>query len=124
MVTAQSEERDTHEEEVYLTVFWNSEENSDFWFYKLQRLTSTRKSWNKTHGFPCIQPDGGSWVPAYQMHRRMYAGNPNALYTKMNYNEYTSPQKKHTPDPTAYKRLKETHDPCSSLVPVGITNRD
>ena len=37
--------------------------------------------------------------------------------------QLTSPQKKHTPDPTAHKRLKETHDPCASLVPVGNTNR-
>jgi hypothetical protein len=33
--------------------------------------------------------------------------------------QLTIPQKKHTPDPTAHKRLKETHDPCASLVPVG-----
>jgi hypothetical protein len=38
--------------------------------------------------------------------------------------QLTSPQNKHTPDPTAHKRLKETHDPCDSLVPVGVTNRD
>ena len=38
--------------------------------------------------------------------------------------QLTSPQKKHTPDPTAHKRLKETHDPCASLVPAGNTNRD
>ena len=38
--------------------------------------------------------------------------------------QLTSPQKKHTPDPTAHKRSKETHDPCDSLVPVGVTNRD
>ena len=38
-------------------------------------------AWNKTHDFTCIQPDGGSWVPAYQMHRWAYAGNPNALYS-------------------------------------------
>ena len=29
-----------------------------------------------------------------------------------------------TPDPTAHKRLKETHDPCAPLVPVDNTNRD
>ena len=38
--------------------------------------------------------------------------------------QLTIPQKKHTPDPTAHKRLKETHDLCASLVPVGNTNRD
>ena len=38
--------------------------------------------------------------------------------------QLTSPQKKHTPDPTAQKRLKETHALCDSLVPVGVTNRD
>ena len=37
--------------------------------------------------------------------------------------QLTSPQKKHTPDPTAHKRLKETHDPCAFLVPVGNMNR-
>ena len=31
--------------------------------------------------------------------------------------QLTSPQKKHTPDPTAHKRLKETHDPCDSFQP-------
>ena len=31
--------------------------------------------------FPCIQPNGGSSVPAYKMHHWTYAGNPNDLYS-------------------------------------------
>ena len=27
--------------------------------------------------------------------------------------QLTSPQNKHTPDPTAHKPAKETHDPCA-----------
>ena len=37
--------------------------------------------YNKTQGFPYIQPDGGSWVQRISMHRRTYAGNPNDLYS-------------------------------------------
>ena len=32
--------------------------------------------------------------------------------------QLSSAQKKHTPDPTANKCFKETHDLCASLVPV------
>ena len=35
--------------------------------------------------------------------------------------QLTSPQKKHTPDPTANKRSKETHDPCASSLLVGFS---
>ena len=35
-----------------------------------------------------------------------------------------SARKKHTADPTTHERWKEAHDPCDSLVPVGVTNRD
>ena len=37
--------------------------------------------------------------------------------------QLTSPQKKHTPDPTAHKRLKETHDPCASQKMTILNNQ-
>ena len=102
--------------EAIYRVIWLTKKHSTV--LKIQRLTKPSK---ETHPW-----SNGS--EAFERNTRsVWFFSPGWCYQPglvLKIQRLTSPQKKHTPDPTAHKRLKETHDPCDSLVPVGVTNRD